>query len=234
MPPDQFETHEESEGVGRNGGTAGNAASADDAGAARLAQLYTWAEAEALRTVEWYFADRLWKRRAARLLRSGTVAGVAGGVALPLFGSGLERWACLALLGAAFCLGCDRYLGLTSGWMRDVATAQAVGRRLTALRYDWAAEDVREPEGPPGEAAERRLAVLRRFSEDVTELVRTETAAWMREFGGNAVPAADRAPGGPGAVEGEQPRRHRYPGFSGEFAMRPSMPRQRPGEPPRP
>ncbi|MGK5533733.1 SLATT domain-containing protein [Streptomyces sp. URMC 129] len=220
MHPDQFERSEESEGVGGVGGAC-------EAGAARLAQLYAWAEAEALRTVEWYLADRLWKRRAARLARAGTVAGLACGVALPLLGAGLARWGFLALLGAAVCVGCDRYLGLTSGWMRDVATAQAMRRRLTELRYDWVAEEVREPEGP-GEAAERRLAVLRRFSEDVTELVRTETAEWMREFGaGASAGAADRPP----AAEGDQPRRYRVPG---EHPMRPSMPRQRPGEPPRP
>ncbi|WP_326597823.1 SLATT domain-containing protein [Streptomyces sp. NBC_01803] len=223
MHPDRFERYEESEG----GGGAGPV----DGGGARLAQLYACAEAEALRTVEWYLADRLWKRRAARLLRGGTLAGAAGGVALPLLGAGLERWGLLALLGAAVCLAGDRYLGLTSGWMRDMATAQALRRRLAALRYDWVAEDVREPDGPPGEAAERRLAVLRRFSEDVTELVRAETADWMREFRAGAVPVAERAPAAAEGAEGDHPRRHRFPG---EPARRPSMPRQRPGEPPRP
>ncbi|WP_046264292.1 SLATT domain-containing protein, partial [Streptomyces sp. WM6386] len=92
----------------------------------------------------------------------------------------------LALLGAGACVAVDRFFGVTSGWIRDVATAQAVQRRLQVLQFDWASESVREvlgpAEGTAGEAADRCLGVLRRFSEDVTELVRVETADWMVEF----------------------------------------------------
>ena len=80
--------------------------------------------------------------------------------------------------------------------MRDVATAQAVQRRLEALRFDWASESVREvlgpTEGTAAEAAERCLAILRRFCDDVADLVRMETADWMLDFGARpaAAPAA--------------------------------------------
>ncbi|MQS10378.1 SLATT domain-containing protein, partial [Streptomyces sp. IF17] len=165
--------------------------------AARLDELYRRVEAEALRTVEWYLADRRWKRGTARALRLGSVLGAAAGLALPLLEAvgvaGAGPWGYPLLLGAVACLACDRWFGLTSGWMRDVATAQAVQRRLEALRYEWATENVREALGPTegtaGEAAERCLGLLRRFSEDVTELVRAETADWMLEFrgGGSAL-----------------------------------------------
>ncbi|MBB0232693.1 SLATT domain-containing protein, partial [Streptomyces calidiresistens] len=148
-------------------------------------------------------------------------------------------WGYPLLLGAVACLACDRWFGLTSGWMRDVATAQAVQRRLEALRYEWATESVREALGPTegtaGEAAERCLGVLRRFSEDVTELVRAETADWMLEFRGGGAALLTQTAAVTGAAGREEgPTRvgaGRFP--SPPPGARPTMPRQRPPEGPR-
>jgi hypothetical protein len=206
--------------------------------AGQLAALYRRVEEEALRTVAWYLAGRLRKRRLARLLRAGSALSVAVAAALPLLqlaGAGeVGGWGYPALLGAVLCLGADRCFGLTSGWMRELATAQAVQRRLEALRYDWAAERVREvlgpAEGTAGEAAERSLVLLRRCAEDLEELVRAETAGWMMEFRtGGAPPVPPGAlPRGGRPDPGPPPaRRPPHPG------TRPSMPRQRPPEGPR-
>ncbi|WKX71230.1 SLATT domain-containing protein [Streptomyces sp. XD-27] len=207
--------------------------------AERLDELFRWAENDALRVAEWYLADRVWKRRTAFALRVGTgVAAVAGGT-LPLLDlNGLVAegagWGCLALLLAVACVACDRFFGLTSGWMRDVATAQAVLRRLEALRFDWAMESVREvlgpAEGTASEAADRCLAVLRRFCEDVSGLVRAETVGWMAEFGSGSAPLYAQALTMGGArVDGEAPG-GRFPPPPG---TRPNMPRQRPPGPTR-
>lgn len=211
--------------------------------AERLDVLYERAEEEALRTVEWYLAARAGKRRMARALRWGTVLGVVCGAALALLelaklgGEGTGSWGLLALLGAAVCLGCDRYLGVTSGWMRNIATAQAVQRRVEALRYEWTVESARDALGPTegtaGERVERRLDLLRRFSADVTELVRAETAEWMIAFrsGPPAPPlvrAAEAAEAGPRGERYEP----RQPRFAPPLGTRPTMPRQRPPEPP--
>lgn len=205
--------------------------------AERLDELYRWVESNALRTAEWYLSDRVWKRRCARVLRVGTALGVTAGAALPLLdvtdvADGAAGWGYLSLLLGAACLVCDRYFGLTSGWIRDVATAQAVQRRLQALQFDWASESVREvlgpTEGTASEAAERCLGVLRRFSEDVTELVRAETADWMIEFRSGPAPLALQSVGAAAArPEGSHPS-SRFPLPPG---TRPNMPRQRPPEP---
>ncbi|MET8826468.1 SLATT domain-containing protein [Streptomyces sp. NPDC004610] len=159
--------------------------------AERLEELYRWVEHGALQTVTWYLAGRVWKRRGARVLRAGAAGGAVVGAALPLLDltgtlAGAAAWGYLALVVAVACAGVDRGFGVTSGWMRDVATAQAVQRRLQLLQFEWASENVREVLGPTdgtaGEAADRCLGVLRRFSEDVAELVRVETADWMVEF----------------------------------------------------
>ncbi|MEV8310210.1 SLATT domain-containing protein [Streptomyces flavidovirens] len=209
--------------------------------AERLDELYRWVEAGALHTADWYLADRARKRRAARGLRAGTAAGVIVGAALPLVDlagavDGAAGWGYLSLLLGAACVACDRYFGLTSGWMRDVAAAQAVQRRLQALQFDWASESVREmlgpTEGTASEAAERCLGILRRFSEDISELVRSETADWMVEFRVGSAPLVMQSAGGPGGMGRPDGSASvgRYPLPPG---TRPNMPRQRPPESPR-
>ncbi|RLV01648.1 hypothetical protein CTZ27_13875 [Streptomyces griseocarneus] len=207
--------------------------------AERLDELYRWVENGALYLVDWYLADRAWKRRWARSLRISSAVCATGGAALPLLqltnvlDTG-ATWGFLGLLGAVACVAADRYFGLTSGWMRAVATAQAVQRRLEALQFDWASECVREvlgpTEGTASEAAERCLTVLRRFSEDVAELVRAETADWMVEFRAGPTPLMTQSlvSWGPrGEGNGPLPRFPLPPG------TRPNMPRQRPPESPR-
>lgn len=211
--------------------------------AERLDELYRWVEAGALRTEGWYLADRVWKRRAARVLRVGTALGVIAGAALPLLDvtgglHGATGWGYVSLLLGAACLACDRYFGLTSGWIRNVATAQAVQRRLQALQFDWASECVREvlgpTEGTASEAAERCLGVLRRFSEDVTDLVRSQTADWMVEFGSGPAPLVMQSTGLPGSVRGADMGHGGGPGrVPLPPGTRPNMPRQRPPETPR-
>ncbi|MEV7089349.1 SLATT domain-containing protein [Streptomyces sp. NPDC093085] len=205
--------------------------------AERLDELYRWVETAALRTVDWYLCDRVRKRRVARVLRAATALGVTAGAALPLVDltgalAGAAGWGYLSLLLGAACLGCDRYFGLTSGWMRAVATAQAVQRRLQTLQFDWASECVREmlgpTEGTASEAAERCLGVLRRFTEDVTELVRAETADWMVEFRSGPAPLVMQStPMGAPRSESPAPHLGRFPLPPG---ARPNMPRQRPPE----
>ncbi|WP_445526521.1 SLATT domain-containing protein [Streptomyces cyslabdanicus] len=207
--------------------------------AQRLDELYRWVERGALQTVAWYLGERVWKRRGARALRIGAAAGAVTGAALPLLdltgaADGVAPWGYVALLLGVACVGIDRYFGVTAGWMRDVATAQAVQRRLQALQFDWASESVREvlgpAEGTAGEAAERCLGVLRRFSEDVTELVRSETADWMVEFRIGSAPVGLQAVGPGAAGRSEMGAGHgRLPLPPG--AARPNMPRQRPPEP---
>ncbi|MEU9088586.1 SLATT domain-containing protein [Streptomyces sp. NPDC048428] len=210
--------------------------------AQRLDELYRWVEADALRTADWYLGDRVWKRRGARALRLGTAAGAVAGAALPLLDltgalHGAAGWGYLSLLLGAACMACDRYFGLTSGWIRNLATAQAVQRRLQVLQFDWASECVREvlgpTEGTASEAAERCLGVLRRFSEDITELVRSETADWMVEFRAGPAPMGMQALVSGGAGGGRTEPGAQQGRFPLQSMSRPNMPRQRPPESPR-
>lgn len=211
-----------------------------DEPAQRLDELYRWVECGALETAAWYLADRVWKRRGARVLRAGAAVGAVAGASLPLLhltgamGGAVAAWGYLALLLAVACVAVDRFFGVTSGWIRDVATAQAVQRRLQVLQFDWASECVREvlgpTEGTAGDAAERCLGVLRKFSEDVTELVRVETADWMVEFRNGVAPMGIQGMVASGSRQDAGVGQGRFPMPPGG-AARPNMPRQRPPEP---
>ncbi|NYI05225.1 SLATT domain-containing protein [Allostreptomyces psammosilenae] len=203
-----------------------------------LEALYQWTQAKALGTVEWYLSGRQEKRRWAKGLRTAALLVGATGLLVPLpavaagAAGSVALWGFAGLGLAAGCLGLDRLLGLTAGWMRDIATAQAVQRRLDTLRFEWETEMVRDVLGPVEESAaevvERRLRMLRVFHEDLAEIIRTETADWVREFRGTAAALHAAGPGGPvrrGDSEGRS-RPNPPPG------MRPMMPRQRPPEPP--
>ncbi|MFI5528834.1 SLATT domain-containing protein [Kitasatospora sp. NPDC051853] len=207
--------------------------------AERLEELYRWSEERAVEAIDWYRRDRVWKRRWARLLRFGAAGFAVAGVTAPLVSmtgafSFHASWGYVGLALSAACVGLDRAFGLTSGWMRDVSTAQALQRRLETFQFDWASECVREvlgpTEGTAGEAAERCLGVLRRFCEDVSDVVRSETSEWMLEFraGMTQLPTQSPGPWG-GRTEpgtGAQVRVLPPPG------TRPTMPRQRPPEGP--
>jgi SMODS and SLOG-associating 2TM effector domain 2 len=208
--------------------------------AERLEALYRWAEQRALGTAQWYLRDRVRKRWCARGLRLAVVVLTAVGAALPLLALATRHaaagaWGWVALVAAAGCAAVDRWFGLTSGWIRDVGTAQAVERRLEAFQFDWASESIREvlgpAEGTASEAAERCLGVLRRFCEDLSETVRAETTEWVLEFRPSLVRPEGRAsaswPPPPGRAAPGQDRLPLPPG------SRPSMPRQRPPEAPR-
>ncbi|QKW24340.1 SLATT domain-containing protein [Kitasatospora sp. NA04385] len=207
--------------------------------AERLEELYRWSEERAVEAIDWYRRDRVWKRRWARLLRFSAAVFTVGGVTAPLV-SLTDRlphameWGYTGLALAAAALLADRAFGLTSGWMRDVSTSQALQRRLEAFQFDWASECVREvlgpTEGTAGEAAERCLGVLRRFCEDVSDMVRTETSEWMLEFRAGMSQLPTQGPGAWGGRSeggsGAQVRVLPPPG------TRPTMPRQRPPEGP--
>ncbi|MFM7647114.1 MAG: SLATT domain-containing protein [Cyanobium sp.] len=111
-------------------------------------------------------------------------------------------WSAVMLACAALLSGVDRFLGLTSGWVRYVRTAQALTERLNQFHFDW--EELRrrrqvEPGELPGSAAtladgaplpqqaaadpiKAATDCGRQFLSDVQLLVRRETDLWAREF----------------------------------------------------
>ncbi|WP_371409481.1 SLATT domain-containing protein [Micromonospora zamorensis] len=153
--------------------------------------LREWAEGQAEDSIAWYLHDKAVRRRFSRVLRGGAILlGIAGGV-VPLVsaasaGSGAS-WGYVLLAMAGGCLAFDHFFGLSSAWMRDIATAQALQRALTEFRLDWAAAEL-------GNATEdheadlliqQREKLIRVLVMRTAELVEAETDEWLSEFRSN-------------------------------------------------
>ncbi|PZG16125.1 hypothetical protein C1I95_18325 [Micromonospora craterilacus] len=155
-----------------------------------LNSLREWAEGQAEDTIAWYLRDKAVRRSISRLLRGCAILlGVAGGV-VPLLSAASAgigaSWGYVLLAMAGGCLAFDHFFGLSSAWMRDIATAQALQRALTEFRLDWATIDLRTEAngeyGQVGAATLQREELIRVLVTRTAELVEAETGEWLSEF----------------------------------------------------
>ena len=127
-------------------------------------------------------------------------------------GRGEPAWGYVLLALAAACVG----FGLSSGWMRNITTAQALRRRLELLQDDWAVECAKAATRTVnGKQVLTRVGLLRAFADDAAVLMQQETSEWVTEFQSNlgqlettaARPAlATTRPRPPGPREGDAGR----------------------------
>src|SRR5947209_2682494 len=92
----------------------------------------------------------------------------------------LRDWAEHEAETAAACVAFDHFFGLSSGWMRDVGTVQALQRRLSEFRFAWITANAEHALSSSYSADVRqRLAVIERFVADLATLVSVETGEWL-------------------------------------------------------
>jgi hypothetical protein len=150
--------------------------------------LYRHAEATAMDAINWYLRDKRGKKRLSQLLRAASILLVAAGGLQPLLAAGGVSWASsdwgyVLLALAAACIGFDRFLGVSSAWMRDIITAQALQRHLATFQLAWAAACAQVASGPGGDQPlTARLTLLQQFGDDLQDLVQSETTEWVTEF----------------------------------------------------
>jgi len=203
--------------------------------AVALASLFEYVEARAQEAVDWYLRDKRAKSALSQVLRALAIALAAAGGVVPLVdaatpGRGTGGWGYVLLALAAACIGFDRFFGVSSAWMRDMTTAQAIQRRLETFRYDWAAECLEGAQDQPdAEHVLRALTLVRRFGEEVADLVEQETTDWVIEFqhslsqlehragrdwgaGGDRREAPPHETAAPGDRDGDAHRRRVEPG----------------------
>jgi hypothetical protein len=154
-----------------------------------LDRLRTWAEDRATETITWYLRDKQNKRSFSRLLRAAAVVlAVAGGV-LPLISSSTggisPNLGYVFLAVAAGCVAFDHFFGLSAGWMRDIATLQALQSRLARFQLDWARWQAVQAGAGTDRPATDVVAALDLIDELVTsvaQLTEAETTQWITDF----------------------------------------------------
>ncbi len=149
-----------------------------------IAKLFANVENNAAASMAWYARRKFGEAIASRCLRTlAILLGIVGGLTPIVVGIYPQAWigqlgyALLAL--AAGAIAADRYLGISSGWIRYVA----IQRALADFRLDWSGLLISVSDGAAGAAAlERFLELVRQSQHEVLKVVKEETQAWVAEF----------------------------------------------------
>lgn len=172
-----------------------------------LQRLREWAEGQAEDSVAWYLRDKAIRRTASRILRGCAILlGIAGGVVPLVSAASAGRgasWGYVLLAMAGGCLAFDHFFGLSSAWMRDIATVQALQRALTEFRLDWATADLStaHDDDEVDLAIRRREKLIRTLVLRTAELVEAETGEWLSEFRSNIGDLNRRSAWSPSATQ---------------------------------
>ncbi|MFC0863109.1 SLATT domain-containing protein [Sphaerimonospora cavernae] len=82
---------------------------------------------------------------------------------------------------------------MSSGWMRDMTTAQKIQHRLVDFQFDWAELNARDAVRPEPVPVQDYLALLRSFLADISLITREETSEWVNDFQSAAAQLTDHA-----------------------------------------
>jgi hypothetical protein len=92
-------------------------------------------------------------------------------------------WASIVFGVATLLLAFDRFLDLSSGWIRYIAAELKLQRLLCDFRISWQMEKASWKGEPPGDGqVQRALGMARGFRNEVNQVVLEETNRWIEEF----------------------------------------------------
>ena len=91
-------------------------------------------------------------------------------------------WTTVALAIGAGCLAIDRYLGLSSGWMRYVKSEQKAAALLQRFQFEWETKRTGIADPPGVEMVKELLGIASAFIGKLKELIERETDAWILDF----------------------------------------------------
>ena len=165
----------------------------DDGCEASLAQVHARLVADAREAADWYAAGKRPKKRVGWLMRVGAIVLLALAGLYPVLTESvarLEEWsplgASVAIGAAALLVALDRFMDLSSGWIRYITTETAIRGALRDFELDWQTRRAAlRGRVPTVEQVAEILAAGREFAMRVQTLVAEETAAWATEFQAN-------------------------------------------------
>ena len=158
-----------------------------------LEALFKYVEAEADKSMTWYWRKKGVKAMLSRTIQFSAVVLTALGALIPvainllrgplgLGGVDTGLWASLLVGLAAALIGVDRAFGYSSGWARYVLTATTIRKSLEEFRMDWTAISAKSGASPTADQLEAFIARARDFIVGVQAMVLQETKDWVTEF----------------------------------------------------
>jgi hypothetical protein len=144
-------------------------------------------------SAEWYLRFKKWKRIGARWLRIGAIVLLALAGTMPMIqqlgiraenGSSISPvWASILMAAAVFLIALDKYLGLSTGWIRYVQAESQIRRIRQEFELDWQAL-LASYAGtiPTAEQIQHALAIVKSFLTQVNGIISDETQKWVAEF----------------------------------------------------
>jgi hypothetical protein len=131
---------------------------------------------------QWYEADRHIKKRWSKRLRVLAILLGAIGGAAPAIGNVLLEFSSavgyLFLAAAAASVALDKFLGLSTGWIRDMQVMTDLNARTAALYFDLVRAAAANLEGQVVDA-------LGRYASGLENLVIGETREWAGDHSAN-------------------------------------------------
>ncbi len=135
----------------------------------------------------WYQSKKNSRKRISKLLQlTALLTGVAGGL-VPLL---QPLWTELpsnlgyVLIGlSAALLFANRFLGISSGWIRFVQTELLIQKATESFEIEWA-QTMASMNGRPANPVQlsQLFDKLKHFATDINQLVEQETNAWAAQF----------------------------------------------------
>lgn len=157
-----------------------------------LQSLLRYVEAEAQKSIDWYWRNKRWKARFSRWIQFLSVVLTSAGALLPIVGTlagsktlSNSLWSSLLVGSAAALLALDKAFGFSSGWVRYVMTATNIRGTLEAFRMEWILQAAKAVPTPTPEQLDVLIKTARDFRVSVENHVMQETKDWVNEFQSN-------------------------------------------------
>jgi len=157
--------------------------------------IYEWTMKKARVNADWYIEKTGALKFFSRFIRAFSILLSALGTLCPLIDSlkledlkdiSLGQYGYIFFAVAAGLFLFDKFFGISTNWMRFIATHAALDKKIDEFQYDWLITINQLPDSAsPGSKAAALLGKLKDFCNQIDDLVIDETNAWITEFQSN-------------------------------------------------
>jgi hypothetical protein len=149
-------------------------------------------ETKAKEAINWYIKRKKVKATGSKLLRISAILLILIGGLSPIL-QGVEwlqlqdcQYGYIALALAATCIILDKFMGLSSSWMRYMTTAMRLQKALADFQTDWVLMWAEVSNDTPTTAQQKKLLQrIKDFRLKIVTEIEQETQIWTHEFQSN-------------------------------------------------